>query len=694
MAHRVAPADDIRTFCLVGHRSSGKTSVAEMLLHVGGAVRKPGSVDEGTALLDHLPLERTRHVGMVPSLAWVSWRDRVLYFADVPGSDAVPHPRALVTEGVDLTIVVISAPDGVEHGAEAALWTSRHADRSLLVVINKIDRDHDLDEIVGRVGELSGQRPVLLHLPWIERGALVGLIDVLAGTAHRYLGGESTEFVEEPVPEALHEALAVARERAHEAATLGSDELLEHYLEHFELTDDRARAGLHAASEAGKVALIALTAATLGVGGADLLDAVAQVAPDPRDWVMPAGMSVRPRFVAQWIGSRFDDDGAVVAYLRVWSGPVPANALWRNGRTGETVRVRKLYRARGPRRASADPVDSGAVVATWDPLPGLPGDAFSDVEDMPLVAPKPGEPMTWLWVRCVREGKHPQLVAAVEQLRKLDPSLRWSEEPHVGGVRLGGLTRAQLDLARLRLEDRFGLELIVDLPPVRYLERPAASVREVHGLHCKRKGSEVVEYGECWIDLEPTPPELGFQFVGEVHEDVLPTRFVPPIGEGARRALAHGPTAGYPVSGVLVRCERGEYDALESVEVHFEHAGERAMQAALLQARTELMEPWSEVRVFCGSEHVGPVLADLNAHRGRVLGLEVSELSSVVQAHLPNRELLTLAGRLEALTGGRAWFDLRASHYDRLPNELVGEAIARSPYQPLREVGEPAGARR
>lgn len=689
MANRAAPDADIRSFCLVGHRSSGKTTVAEMLLHAGGAVRKQGSVEEGTALLDHLPLERARQLGLVPSLAWVPWGEQTLYFVDVPGTDAITHPKALITDGLDLTVVVVSAPDGVERGAEGALWSARHADRALLVVVNKVDRPHDLPGITDGIAQAVGQRAVLLHLPWFEGERLVGLVDVLSGRAHRYVLSEDVLFVEEDVPGQLMEELAIARERLHEAATLADDTLLERYLELFELPEEQARAGLRKASEAGRVVAVALAAGSLGIGGPSLLDAVAMIAPDPREWVLPAGLAARPRFVAQWFGGRFDEDNTLIAYLRVWHGPVPSNAVWRNARTGETVRVRKLYRVRGPRRASIEHPEAGAVVATWDPLPGLPGDTFSDADDMPLVSKRPREPMVWLWVRCKREGQHPHLVAAVEALRRLDPSLRWFEEPHVGGLRLGGLTQSQIELARLRLQERFGLELIVDLPPVRYLERPAAAVSEVHGLYCKYKGSEVAEYGECWLDVSPTAPEYGFQYVGEVDEDVLPTRFVAPIGEGARRALSHGPTAGYPVSGVLVRCGRGEYDALESVEAHFELAGERAMRAALLAAGTELLEPWSEVRVFCPSDQVGSVLADLSAHRGRVLGLEVSDEDSTIQVHVPHRELLTLASRLEGLTGGRGWFDARASHYDLVPQELVGEAIARSPFRPLREVVEP-----
>jgi elongation factor G len=165
-----------------------------------------------------------------------------------------------------------------------------------------------------------------------------------------------------------------------------------------------------------------------------------------------------------------------------------------------------------------------------------------------------------------------------------------------------------------------------------------------------------------------------------VDEDILPIRFVAPIGEGARRALRHGPTGGYPVTGVMVRCHRGEYDVLESTEAHFELAGERAMQLALHQAGTEILEPWSEIRLFCSNDDLGLVLSDIASHRGRVVGLEVRDHQTTLQFQLPDRELRTQGIRMEAITGGRAWFTSRPSHYDRLPDEFWREAVLASPY--------------
>ncbi|HMV65464.1 MAG TPA: hypothetical protein PKA64_01345, partial [Myxococcota bacterium] len=63
-------------------------------------------------------------------------------------------------------------------------------------------------------------------------------------------------------------------------------------------------------------------------------------------------------------------------------------------------------------------------------------------------------------------------------------------------------------------------------------------------------------------------------------------------------------------------------------------------------------------------------------HRTRVVGLEVDEPRTVIEAQAPDRELRTLASRLEAIDAGRCSFVATASHHERLPMELVGEVLA------------------
>jgi elongation factor G len=304
---------------------------------------------------------------------------------------------------------------------------------------------------------------------------------------------------------------------------------------------------------------------------------------------------------------------------------------------------------------------------------------FTDGPAVVLDALPARPPMAWAWLRSLnanataRRVDEERLRAALERLRRLDPGLSWDED--AGGVLLAGVSSAEVQLAVERLRAELGEAISVGRPPVRYRERLVGSAAEVHGLHRKTDGDDVLELGECWLDVRPTALEKGFVYEVTVDDDVLPRKFWSAVGEGARRALARGPLADCPVIGVHVTCVNGEYDALESIDAHFELAGDLAMRAALERCGTELMEPWSDVVIHLPSGLVGALLSEIPSHRGRVLGLEVDDEESQVHAWLPDVEVLGLGGRLEALASGRAWFVSAPSHYERLPVELVPEVL-------------------
>lgn len=665
------PHPGVRLFSLVGHRSCGKTQLAEALLAAGGVVRAAGRVDDGTALLDHDAESSARRASLFPSFAWIPWRDRVLHLVDTPGAASVALPARLARFAADLDVVVVSVPDGVERGTEEALVEARRRGRPAVAALTKLDRGAELGSLVAELGLAAGRTPALLQLPWREDGALVGVIDLLTRCALR---GDQAEG---SAPSALMAEIEAAREQLLEAIATTDEGLLEAYLERLDLNPEEAWAGLARGAAAGELLPVVIVSGLTGLGAGALLDAVWELAPDPEQ-AAPAG-SEAAAFVAQWVATVPDDEGTPVSVLRVWAGELPGQPALKHVGSGQVARVKKLYRVRGPRRAVAPSAEAGQIVAVWEPLPGLPGDVFTDGPAVSLGGAPRRPPMAWAWLRLLspnptaRRVDEERLRVALERLRRLDPGLAWEEDG--GGVVLAGVSPAEVQLAVERLRVELGEVVSVGLPPVRYRERLVGAAAEVHGLHRKADGDDVLELGECWLDVRPTALEKGFEYEVTVDDDVLPRKFWGAVGEGARWALARGPLADCPVIGVHVTCVNGEYDALESVDAHFEAAGELAMRAALERCGTELMEPWSDVVIHLPGGLVGALMSDLPAHRGRVLGLEVDAEESQVHAWLPDAEVLRLGGRLEALASGRAWFVATPSHYERLPVELVSEVL-------------------
>lgn len=668
---------------LIGHRGSGKTTLAEHLLATGRAVRVPGSVREGTTLLDHLPAERRRGLSLQSGFGWIEWKDRLVHLIDTPGSAAARFERTVAIAVADVVVVVVDGSDHVAADTREVIREATRAGRPTVVFLNKIDRPHDLSGLLEELREASHQPVVPVEAVLSENGQCTAVVDLL--TREVCSVGES-EWVVDP-----HRWMTRPWEQLTEAVALTDDDLLEDYLEYLELPADRVRSGLGAALKSGALVPVLYGASEQGFGVERLLDLLAEHAPTSSDGQGPHateydGTPIRiaaehAGFVAQLVSTQLDKDGEPYQVFRVWSGKAPLNKPWMNGDTGERRKVRKLYRLRGPRRAAAKYMGPGALVATWDILEGRPGDTFTAGERVVVQPPDRAPSMMAYAIRPTSPASERRLPEALRLLTAMDGAVELHIDPTTGEQLLGAGSEAQLDWALSRLE-ALGAPVTGQLPPIPYREVPAQEVRAVEGVHKLEDADGLpVEFGACHVDVLPSQSQdVAFEDAFP-DADELPRRFRPAIDQGVRKALQHGPMAGYPVLGARVRLTGGEYDILQSTEDHFRIAGELAARRALEEAGTRLLEPWWQVDVYAPSEEIGAVIAELSTRRGRVVGLEVLGDETKVCAHVPFRELRTFAPRLEAVCSGRGRFFGEASHYEQAPDHLIDEAIAASPFQ-------------
>lgn len=699
-----------RTVALVGHRGAGKTSLAELLLHLTGVTRNIGSVDAGTSLLDASEEERRKGSSLQPGLAWMAWEGHRIDLVDTPGTAAAAHDRALAIRLTDAALLAVDATAGLSSGAEAVLDDVLAARAPMLLLPTRLERLVEagrldaLEALYEAVEHASGVRVLPLFLPFVEEGRLRGLVSVLDQSVLRFDPDGGAAFSPEPVPLAVQQPLAEAFDRLCDAVALTDDELLEHYLEYLEIPTDRLREALRVAVREGRIVPALPVSTALRIGGQQLLDLMVQLLPSPEQRRVPLAtdadgapvpVGVDGPLVAQVLSVRPDEQGEPVTILRVWSGRAPGTA-WFDHRTGRRHAVRKLYVLRGPRRAAVRALQPGMLVATWELESARPGDTLSAGAPLALPLPELPPPMMHVVVSPAdpsareREADQRRLFEAAEVLAARDLMLRAEPLPDLQGIELSGSSQAQLDLAIERLKRLVGMDLEVELPPVDYRETPARAAQGVRGVHRKEDADGLVdEFGACVIDLLPLDPDEGLRFrdlLPPDDADDLPARFRPAVEEGVRRAAARGPRAGFPVVGVEVRLTGGEYDILQSTDEHFRRAGEVALRDALRQADTRLLEPWSHVEIHAPYEAVNDVLADLAAHRGRLVGVDTlsgrpRRMLVRIEALCPDRELLTFASRLLARTDGRGHFVRRHSHFEPLPAQLEREVIAASARQ-------------
>ena len=76
---------DIRNIVLLGHGGSGKTTIAEGLLHAARVTTRLGSVDEGTSGLDFSDIEKERGHSVDPAVAFFEHEGKSVNIVDAPG---------------------------------------------------------------------------------------------------------------------------------------------------------------------------------------------------------------------------------------------------------------------------------------------------------------------------------------------------------------------------------------------------------------------------------------------------------------------------------------------------------------------------------------------------------------------------------------------------------------------------------
>jgi elongation factor G len=140
--------------------------------------------------------------------------------------------------------------------------------------------------------------------------------------------------------------------------------------------------------------------------------------------------------------------------------------------------------------------------------------------------------------------------------------------------------------------------------------------------------------------------------------------------------MKHGILAKYPVVDVRVSLYDGSFHDVDSSDIAFKIAASMGFRKVMQEAKPILLEPLMNVAITIPDDCMGDVIGDLNARRGRVLGMEPKINCQVIKAQVPMAEILKYASDLTSITGGRGTFTMEFSHYEEVPGQLAEQIIA------------------
>jgi len=667
----VTNTNEIRNIVLLGHGGSGKTSLAESILHKTGASNRLGSVDDKTSICDYYDEEKEHHHSVQSAVINVKHNGKTINIIDTPGYPGfIGHAISSIAP-VETAVVVIGATAGIETNTRKLFNLAKESNKPTIIVINKIDSDNiEWAELLSNIQETFGSQCRCANLP-AAGGASV--IDCIANDAGDSPAGDVAQ---------THTDLI-------ESVIEADDDLMEAYLAGEEITADQIGGVFVKAMQAGTITPIVFTNARIEVGVTELLDIISNFTPSPDQ--APAAIltdgentteikaDASAKMTGQVIRVGFDPKSNMKnSIIRVFSGKLKIDTDLHVNDMKKGLRPGHIFKSQG---ADTSEVEAGVAgdIVTLAKIEELKLGDFVHEGGMagkfPMLATP--EPMYSLALEPAARGDEQKIGVALDKLREEDPCFKYGHNKQTKELVISGLGDLHLRIVLEKLEKHYKLSVNTKQPKIPYRETITGKA-DGHYRHKKQSGG-AGQFGEVYLRVEPaerdSDPSMVFSW--DIFGGSIPGQFEAPIVKGIGDVMATGVVAGFPMQDVKVSVYDGKYHAVDSKEVAFRAAGKGAFIDAVKKAKPSLLEPIVDMEITVPAENMGDIAGDVASKRGRIMGQDMLAGNMlVIKAQVPLSEVTQYNSQLKSVTAGRGSYSMTLSHYDPVPGNVQQQIVA------------------
>ena len=672
-----------RNIGIMAHIDAGKTTTSERILFYTGINHKLGETHDGSATMDWMEQEQERGITITSAATTAYWKGHRINIIDTPGhvDFTVEVERSLRV--LDGAVTVLCAKGGVEPQTETVWRQGDKYNVPRMIYVNKMDiMGADFYRVLKMIHQRLKCNAVPIQLPIGSETFFKGIIDLLEMKAYMYYDDLGKDIRVEEIPENMLEDAELYRAQLVDSVAELNDELMEKYLEGEELTIEELKAGIRAATCAGKMVPVVCGTSYKNKGVQKLLDAVVDYMPAPTDIEDIKGINPdtgleesRPSddkapFAALAFKIATDPFVGKLCFFRVYSGTIDAGATVLNCTKDNNERMGRVLQMHSNHRKDIETCYAGDIYAVVGVKNTTTGDTLCDPKHpIILESMEFPDPVIQLAIEPKTKAGQEKMAIALAKLAEEDPTFKtWTDE-ETGQTIIAGMGELHLEIIVDRMMREFKVEANVGAPQVAYKET-VRRLADVDTKYARQSGGKG-QYGHVKIKLEPNESGKGYEFINAVVGGSIPKEYIPSVDKGIQGAMKAGVLAGYPVVDVKVTLYDGSYHEVDSSEMAFSIAGSMAFKDAMRKADPVILEPIMKVACIVPEEYMGTAIGDLNSRRGQILGQEINTGVAQVDALVPLSEMFGYSNDLRSKTQGRGQYTMEPHSYTEVPKSVA-----------------------
>lgn len=707
---KVYESNQIKNISLVGNTGSGKTTLSETMLYLGGVIDRRGDVGNKNTVSDFNEIEHENGNSIFSTVMYTEWKNTKINFIDNPGLDDFVGGSITSYHVTELALMLVNAQNGVEVGTEIQGRHTARLNKPMMFVLNHLDTEKaNYEKTLESLKERFGHNVIVAQYPLETGNAFKSIIDVITMKMYTYKD-DSGKAVESEIPASEMDKASELHAELVEKSAESDESLMELFFENESLTEEELTRGLLGGLKTRGIFPVFCISGKANKGVDRLLDFICSTAPAPTEGegcktttgeiikCDPAGITslyVFKTSIEPHIGE--------VSYFKVMSGSVTEAMDLTNYNTNNKERVSQIFASAGRNRQKVAKMNAGDIGATVKLKATKTHNTLNTGgNDWVFGAVQFPEPKYRSAIRPLAEGDEEKMADALNKMQLQDPTIQIEFSKELRQVIVFGQGEYHLNILKWHLDKIYKVETEYIPPRIPYRETITKAAQSSYR-HKKQSGGSG-QFGEVHMVIEPytegAPDPVKYKFAGkelnvsvrgkEEHElkwggkliyyncivgGSIDARFMPAILKGIMEKMEEGPLTGSYARDIRISVYDGKMHPVDSNEISFKLAGRNAFKQAFKEAGPKIMEPVYNVEVIVPAEYMGDVMSDLQGRRAMIQGMSSENGYEVIKATVPLAEMNKYSTSLSSITSGRATYTMTFASYEPVPGEIQDKLL-------------------